>query len=80
MTHMLFKFHSDTNVFFIISDHQFHHKWFVLTDPTDSLGNIQGFLRCDINIVAPYVFSEFIKTSEDFSKLDKEAWLNKISR
>ena len=34
-----------------ISDHQFYHKWAVLTDPDDISGGVKGYLKCDISVI-----------------------------
>lgn len=33
------------------SDHQFYHKWALLTDPEDITGGPKGYLKCDINVI-----------------------------
>ena len=38
-------------VFHEISDHQFYHKWALLTDPDDITGGPKGYLKCDINVI-----------------------------
>lgn len=32
-------------------DHQFYHKWALLTDPDDFLSGPKGYLKCDIGII-----------------------------
>lgn len=32
-------------------DHQFYHKWALLTDPDDVTGGPKGYLKCDINVI-----------------------------
>lgn len=32
-------------------DHQFYHKWAMLTDPDDINGGVKGYLKCDIAVV-----------------------------
>ena len=42
------------NSFLFIStktDHQFYHKWALLTDPDDITGGPKGYLKCDINVI-----------------------------
>lgn len=34
-----------------ILDHQFYHKWALLTDPDDIAGGPKGYLKCDINVI-----------------------------
>ena len=33
------------------SDHQFYHKWALLTDPDDTSGGPKGYLKCDISVI-----------------------------
>ncbi|XP_071147847.1 otoferlin-like isoform X5 [Mytilus edulis] len=33
------------------SDHQFYHKWAMLTDPDDINGGLKGYLKCDIAVI-----------------------------
>ncbi|RLU19597.1 hypothetical protein DMN91_008154 [Ooceraea biroi] len=32
-------------------DHQFYHKWALLTDPDDIVGGPKGYLKCDISVI-----------------------------
>lgn len=32
-------------------DHQFYHKWALLTDPDDVVGGPKGYLKCDISVI-----------------------------
>lgn len=34
-----------------ISEHQFFHKWALLTDPDDIAGGPKGYLKCDISVI-----------------------------
>lgn len=36
---------------FKIIDHQFYHKWALLTDPDDFISGPKGYLKCDIGII-----------------------------
>ena len=36
---------------FCLSDHNFHHKWAMLTDPDDINSGPKGYLKCDISVV-----------------------------
>ncbi len=36
---------------FLCSDHQFYHKWALLTDPDDITGGAKGYLKCDISVI-----------------------------
>ncbi|XP_055886227.1 otoferlin-like isoform X5 [Biomphalaria glabrata] len=33
------------------NDHQFYHKWAMLTDPDDINGGVKGYLKCDIAVI-----------------------------
>jgi len=33
------------------TDHQFYHKWAMLTDPDDINSGPKGYLKCDIAVV-----------------------------
>jgi len=32
-------------------EHQFYHKWALLTDPDDVAGGPKGYLKCDISVI-----------------------------
>lgn len=34
-----------------VADHQFYHKWALLTDPDDIAGGPKGYLKCDISVI-----------------------------
>lgn len=34
-----------------VPDHQFYHKWALLTDPDDFISGPKGYLKCDIGII-----------------------------
>ena len=34
-----------------VADHQFYHKWAMLTDPDDINSGPKGYLKCDIAVV-----------------------------
>lgn len=34
-----------------VIDHQFYHKWALLTDPDDFISGPKGYLKCDIGII-----------------------------
>nr|CAD7423852.1 unnamed protein product [Timema monikensis] len=35
----------------VSTDHQFYHKWALLTDPDDIAGGPKGYLKCDISVI-----------------------------
>lgn len=39
------------NLYYYPSDHQFFHKWALLTDPEDFISGPKGYLKCDIGII-----------------------------
>ncbi|XP_074640585.1 otoferlin-like isoform X2 [Tubulanus polymorphus] len=44
-----FKF--DVGTVYSASDHQFYHKWAMLTDPEDINGGPKGYVKCDIAVI-----------------------------
>jgi hypothetical protein len=34
-----------------LADHQFYHKWALLTDPEDIISGPKGYLKCDVGII-----------------------------
>lgn len=36
---------------YALPEHQFYHKWALLTDPDDITGGPKGYLKCDIGVV-----------------------------
>jgi hypothetical protein len=40
-----------------VADHQFYHKWALLTDPDDTTGGPKGYLKCDISVITKGVLS-----------------------
>lgn len=36
---------------YLKTDHQFYHKWALLTDPEDFYSGPKGYLKCDIGII-----------------------------
>ena len=49
------KFHTGVYIFYDntlpLTDHQFYHKWAMLTDPEDINGGVKGYLKCDIAVI-----------------------------
>lgn len=35
----------------LFPDHQFYHKWAMLTDPNDISAGVKGYLKCDIAVI-----------------------------
>lgn len=44
-------FHDLLKLLYMHLDHQFYHKWALLTDPDDIAGGPKGYLKCDISVV-----------------------------
>uniref|UniRef100_A0A8D8QAC2 Otoferlin n=1 Tax=Cacopsylla melanoneura TaxID=428564 RepID=A0A8D8QAC2_9HEMI len=44
-------FKLDVSTVFAQPDHQFYHKWALLTDPDDIAGGPKGYLKCDISVI-----------------------------
>lgn len=42
---------SDRRQQILLLDHQFYHKWALLTDPDDVAGGPKGYLKCDISVI-----------------------------
>ncbi|CAG9763070.1 unnamed protein product [Ceutorhynchus assimilis] len=48
---MLGNFKLDVATVWAQPDHQFYHKWALLTDPDDIAGGPKGYLKCDISVI-----------------------------
>merc|ERR1719350_2698740 len=48
---MVGKFKVDIGTVYDNFDHQFYHKWALLTDPDDTSGGPKGYLKCDISVI-----------------------------
>lgn len=33
------------------AEHQFHHKWAILSDPDDISAGLKGYVKCDVAVV-----------------------------
>jgi len=33
-------------------DHQYYHKWVMLTDPRDPVMGVKGYIKCNITVIA----------------------------
>ncbi|XP_046585626.1 otoferlin-like isoform X5 [Haliotis rubra] len=44
-------FKLDVSTIYMAPDHQFYHKWAMLTDPDDINGGVKGYLKCDIAVI-----------------------------
>ncbi|XP_060519219.1 otoferlin-like isoform X2 [Cylas formicarius] len=48
---MLGTFKLDVATVWAQPDHQFYHKWALLTDPDDIAGGAKGYLKCDVSVI-----------------------------
>ncbi|XP_041358290.1 otoferlin-like [Gigantopelta aegis] len=44
-------FKIDVATVYMAPDHQFYHKWAILSDPEDINGGVKGYLKCDIAVI-----------------------------
>lgn len=84
MLYILFRQRSDELIipmlimFFGISDHQFYHKWALLSDPDDISAGCKGYVKCDVAVVAK---GDTIKTPHKVNETDEdeiEGWLMNV--
>ncbi|ESO89647.1 hypothetical protein LOTGIDRAFT_125029, partial [Lottia gigantea] len=45
------RFKIDVATVYLAADHQFYHKWAMLTDPDDLGSGVKGYLKCDISVI-----------------------------
>lgn len=57
------------SVFVDLLDHQFHHKWALLSDPDDISAGCKGYVKCDIAVVAK---GDTIKTPHKANETDED--------
>ncbi|KAH9496796.1 hypothetical protein Btru_010276 [Bulinus truncatus] len=50
-TRVLGAYRLDVATVYSQQDHQFYHKWAMLTDPDDINGGVKGYLKCDIAVI-----------------------------
>lgn len=51
LPHKLTENNNETNLCIVSLEHQFYHKWALLTDPDDISGGPKGYLKCDISVI-----------------------------
>lgn len=51
------------------AEHQFHHKWALLSDPDDISAGCKGYIKCDIAVVAK---GDTMKTPHKASEADED--------
>ena len=77
--HAMFDFFAvDINWKLDFPDHQFYHKWALLTDPDDITGGPKGYLKCDINVLTKGDAVKIPPKSER-DEDDIEAWVLETS-
>lgn len=54
---------------FKIPEHQFYHKWAILSDPVDITAGCKGYLKCDIAVVGK---GDNIKTPHKANETDDD--------
>lgn len=52
-----------------ITEHQFHHKWAMLSDPDDITAGCKGYVKCDIAVVGK---GDNIKTPHKANEPDED--------
>jgi len=58
-----------TWILFWSSEHQFYHKWALLSDPEDISAGCKGYIKCDIAVVAK---GDTIKTPHKANESDED--------
>lgn len=66
-THQLAWFTS--MLFLCLSEHQFYHKWAMLSDPADITAGCKGYVKCDIAVVGK---GDNIKTPHKANETDED--------
>lgn len=51
------------------TEHQFYHKWALLSDPDDISAGCKGYIKCDIAVVAK---GDTMKTPHKASETDED--------
>ncbi|XP_004839201.1 otoferlin isoform X4 [Heterocephalus glaber] len=62
-------FKMDVGTVYSQPEHQFHHKWAILSDPDDISAGLKGYVKCDIAVVAK---GDNIKTPHKANETDEE--------
>jgi len=57
------------NWYLYITEHQFHHKWAMLSDPDDITAGCKGYVKCDIAVVGK---GDNIKTPHKANETDED--------
>lgn len=51
------------------TEHQFHHKWAILSDPDDISAGLKGYVKCDVAVVGK---GDNIKTPHKANETDED--------
>lgn len=54
---------------FPLAEHQFYHKWALLSDPEDITAGCKGYVKCDVAVVAK---GDTIKTPHKANESDED--------
>lgn len=52
-----------------LTEHQFYHKWAILSDPNDITAGCKGYIKCDIAVVGK---GDNIKTPHKANETDED--------
>lgn len=52
-----------------VTEHQFYHKWAMLSDPDDITAGCKGYIKCDIAVVGK---GDNIKTPHKANETDED--------
>ena len=64
------RFKMDIGTIYEAADHQFYHKWAILTDGTSA--GVKGYLKLDVSVIAKGDFLRSIKTADSEKEDDIE--------
>ncbi|XP_064412394.1 otoferlin isoform X4 [Latimeria chalumnae] len=62
-------FKLDVGTVYTQAEHQFYHKWAILSDPDDITAGVKGYLKCDIAVVGK---GDNIKTPHKANETDED--------
>uniref|UniRef100_A0A8C0IJ79 Otoferlin n=1 Tax=Bubo bubo TaxID=30461 RepID=A0A8C0IJ79_BUBBB len=62
-------FKMDVGTVYTQPEHQFYHKWAILSDPEDLTAGLKGYLKCDIAVVGK---GDTIKTPHKANETDED--------
>ncbi|XP_047602995.1 otoferlin isoform X2 [Lutra lutra] len=62
-------FKMDVGTVYSQPDHQFHHKWAILSDPDDISAGLKGYVKCDVAVVGK---GDNIKTPHKANETDDD--------